>query len=357
MSHYTLALLRHMVRRHPQDEWLLLQTGARRFALPEGLDVPQVTLRHVRCPNRLSNLAFFTGVAPGLERLLGGVDVFLAPNIGFIRLGSGTPYVLTVHDLSFRLNPSWYSPHERVWHRMVRPRRLVQQAARVIAVSDQTRREVERIYGVSDGRVRVIHPGVEHAPAGPDAIERVTAKYGLPARYMLFVGAQTPRKNVGFMLDGYRRARERGLESELVLAGDLSPALERDAAAHPAAPVRQLGYVPDDERSAIYGGATALVFVSHHEGFGFPPLEALAAGTPSVVTELDVFEETLGGAALRVNGDPRELAERMLELERDPAVRERVLANADAVAARFDWDRAADQTYELLREAAGATVR
>ncbi|MFL5910162.1 MAG: glycosyltransferase family 4 protein [Gaiellaceae bacterium] len=353
MSHYTLALSRHMVRRHPHDEWLLLQTGARRFSLPEGLNVPQVRLRHVRCPNRLCNVAFFAGAAPGLERLAGGVDVFLAPNIGFIRVGSGTPYVLTVHDLSFRLNPSWYSLHERVWHRMVRPRRLVEEAARVIAVSDQTRREVERIYGVGGDRVRVIHPGVEHVPVGADAIERVAGKYGLPARYMLFVGAQTPRKNVGFMLDGYREARERGLESELVLAGDLSPALERDAAAHPAAPVRQLGYVPDDERSALYGGATALVFVSHHEGFGFPPLEALAAGTPSVVTELAVFEETLGGAALRVNGDPRELAERLLELERDPAVRERLLANADAVAARFDWDRAADETYEVLREAAG----
>jgi glycosyltransferase involved in cell wall biosynthesis len=353
VSHYTLALLRHMVRRHPQDEWLLLQTGARRFSLPEGLDVPQVTLRHVRVPNRLCNLGFFTGLAPGLERLLGGVDVFLAPNIGFVRLGSGTPYVLTVHDLSFRVNPSWYTLHERAWHRMVRPRRLVQHAARVVAVSEQTRREVERLYGVSGDRVRVIHPGVERAAVGPDAIERVTGKYGLPPRYLLFVGAQTPRKNVGFMLDGYRRARERGLESELVLAGDLSPALERDAAAHPAAPVRQLGYVPDHERAAIYGGATALVFVSHHEGFGFPPLEALAAGTPSVVSDLAVFDETVGSAAMRVNGDPGELAERLLELEREPGVREGLVAGAGDVVARFDWDRAADETYEVLREAVG----
>ena len=352
VSHYTSDLLRHMVRRNPQDEWLLVQTGARRFSLPAGLDLPQVTLRHVRCPNRLCNLAFFAGVAPGLDRLLGGVDVFLAPNIGFVRLGRGTPYVLTVHDLSFRVNPSWYSLHERVWHRMVRPRRLVQGAARVIAVSEQTKREVERIYGVSGDRVRVIHPGVERTPVEPGTIERVAGKYRLPARYLLFVGAQTPRKNVGFLLDGYRQARDRGLESELVLAGDLSPALERDAAAHPAAPVRQLGHVPDDERPAIYGGATALVFVSHHEGFGFPPLEALAAGTPSVVSDLAVFDETLGNAALRVNGDPRVLAEQLLELEREPSLRERLVAEAGAVAERFDWDRAADETYAVLREAA-----
>src|SRR5204863_1525890 len=117
----------------------------------------QVTLRHVRVPNRLGNLAYFSGLAPRMDRLLGGIDVFFAPNFGFLRVGSGTPYVLTVHDLSFRINPSSYTRHDRLWHRMVGPRRLVRDAARVIAVSDQTRLELERIYGVPAGDVRVIH--------------------------------------------------------------------------------------------------------------------------------------------------------------------------------------------------------
>src|SRR5438309_2954868 len=189
VSHYTSALLRHMVRRYPDDEWLLLQTGARRFSLPLGLDVPQVTLRHVRLPNRLCNLAFYAGLAPSMERMLGGVDVFFAPNFGFVRLGSDTPYVLTVHDLSFRVDPSWYTAHERVWHRMVRPHRAVHGAARVIAVSDQTKLEVERIYGVPGERVQVVHPGVDGAGLGPverAAVERVAGKYGLPGRYVLF---------------------------------------------------------------------------------------------------------------------------------------------------------------------------
>src|SRR5436305_7339909 len=120
VSHYASAVLRHMVRGHPDDEWLLLQTGARHFSLPEGLDVPQVTLHHVRVPNRLCNLGFYTGVAPGIERLLGRVDVCFALNFGFVRVGPDTPYVLTVHDLSFRINPSSYTPRERVWHRIVR---------------------------------------------------------------------------------------------------------------------------------------------------------------------------------------------------------------------------------------------
>jgi glycosyltransferase involved in cell wall biosynthesis len=344
-----------MVRRHPDDEWLLLQTGARRFSLPEGLDEPQVTLRHVRVPNRLCNLAFFAGLAPGVDRLLGGIDVFFAPNFGFVRVGSGTPYVLTVHDLSFRINPSWYSAHERVWHRMVRPRRLVQEAARVIAVSEQTRLEIERIYGLPRESVRVIHPGVDGAGAAPvdaAALERVAGKYGLPGRYVLFLGAQNPRKNVGFILEGYRQAREAGLESELVLAGSVSPAVERYRASHPGLPVHQVDYVADDDRPAIYGGATALMLVSHHEGFGFPPLEALAAGTPSIVSELSVFDETLGDAALRVDGDVRELAERLLRLEREPGLREGLVGGAEAIVSRFDWERAAEETYAALREAA-----
>lgn len=355
VSHYASAVLRHMVRGHPDDEWLLLQTGARHFSLPEGLDVPQVTLHHVRVPNRLCNLGFYTGVAPGIERLLGGVDVCFAPNFGFVRVGSDTPYVLTVHDLSFRINPSWYTPRERVWHRMVRPRRLVLEAARVIAVSEQTRLEIERVYGLPRERIDVIHPGVDLAGAAPvemQALRRVAGKYRLPERYVLFLGAQTPRKNIGFMLEGYRQARERGLESELVLAGSVSPAIARYAESHPGLPVHQVDYVADADRPAIYSGATALMLVSHHEGFGFPPLEALAVGTPSVVSGLSVFDETLGDAALRVNGDVRELAERLLRLEREPALREDLVGGADAVVRRFDWDRAAEETYAVLRSAA-----
>jgi glycosyltransferase involved in cell wall biosynthesis len=354
VSHYTSALLRHMVRRYPDDEWLLLQTGARRFSLPEGLDAPQVTLRHVRFPNRLCNLAFFSGVAPGMERLLGGVDVFFAPNFGFVHLRAGTPYVLTVHDLSFRIDPSWYTPRERVWHRMVRPHRLVSRATRVIAVSEQTRREIGELYAPPAERVRVIHPGIEaESPADRDAVERVSGTYGLPERYFLFLGAPSPRKNVGFMLEAYRRARDAGLEAELVLAGGGSPAVERYRASHPGLPVREVGYVADADRSAIYGGATALLFVSHHEGFGFPPLEALAAGTPSLVRELPVFDETVGDAALRVDGDAGELAEQLLRLERDPSLREGLVGGAAAVVGRFDWERAAEETYAVLREAAG----
>jgi glycosyltransferase involved in cell wall biosynthesis len=356
VSHYTSALLRQMVSRHPDDEWLLLQTGARRFSLPAGLDVPQVKLRHVRVPNRLCNLAFFVGLAPGMDRVLGGIDVFFAPNVGFVRVGGGTPYVLTVHDLSFRINPSWYSAHERAWHRMVKPRPLVAGATRVIAVSEQTRLEIERIYGIAREEIRVIHPGVDCAgdgPVEPLAVERVAGKYGLPEQYVLFLGAQNPRKNLGFMLEGYRRAREAGLEAELVLAGGVSQAVERYRAAHPGLPVHQVDYVADADRGAIYGGATALMLVSHHEGFGFPPLEALAVGTPSIVSNLSVFDETLGDAALRVDGDVRELAERLLRLERDPALREGLVAGAEAVIARFGWDRAADETYAVLREAAG----
>ena len=357
VSHYTSALLRQMVRLDPGDEWLLLQTGARRFSLPAGLDAPQVTLRHVRVPNRLGNLAYFSGLAPRMDRLLGGIDVFFAPNFGFLRVGSGTPYVLTVHDLSFRINPSWYTRHERLWHGMVKPRRLVRGATRVIAVSEQTRLELERIYGVPREEVLVIHPGVDGAgegSVGAAALARVAGRYALPERYVLFLGAQNPRKNVGFMLEGYRQAREAGLESELVLAGSVSPDVERYRDRHPGLPVHQVDYVADDDRAALYGGATALMLVSHHEGFGFPPLEALAAGTPSVVSELSVFDETLGDSALRVDGDVRELAERLLRLERDPGLREGLVGGADAIVGRFDWKRAAEETYAVLREAAGA---
>ena len=123
---------------------------------------------------------------------------------------------------------------------------------------------------------------------------------------MLAVGALEPRKQPGLLVEAHRRARERGLRAGLVFAGDgpLRSRLERSSAT-------VLGRVDDSELDSLYAGALCLACVSREEGFGFTPLEALAAGTPPVVSELDVFVETLGDAALRVPpGDPDALAAR-----------------------------------------------
>ncbi len=352
VSHYTASLLGELVAAHPEDTWQLLQTGRQAFALPANLQQPNVELTHVRYPNKLLNAGWSLQPWPQLERWLGGIDVFFAPNLGFVRLGRRTPLVTTVHDLSFVLFPQLYSRRERLWHRAVDPRRLLARSTAVIAVSGQTEQELTTLYKLPPGKVSVVHSGIDEIyrrPVSPAAIAAVRKKYKLPDSYVLFLGALEPRKNLPTLLAAFRLAREAGLTSELVLAGQ---AKRGELPAGQTTGVHVLGYVDEADKPALYAAANSLVNVSLHEGFGFPPLEALACGTPSVVSDLPVFAETLGAAAIRITPtDPARLAEKLVHLERDQALRAALLGRGPDVLGPLTWRHAAAQTYAVLTAA------
>lgn len=356
IPHYTYSIVRELIRRYPNDRWRLLQTGRRPYELPPELRAPNVTLRHLRRPNRLINAGLALTGRPKLDRAVGGVDVWFAPGFGFLRFSRAVPLVLTVHDLSFRSHPEWYGPRSRLWHRLVRPQATARQAARLIAVSAQTRRELETEYAVPRDRISVIYPGVDEVyrkPVSRAARDRVRRKYRLPKSYFLYLGALERRKNLPALLRAYQAARSAGIGSGLVLAGR---GTERGPVPGEQLPgVLRLGYVADADLPALYAEARALVSVSWYEGFGFPPLEALAVGTPSLVSDLPIFRETLGAAAVRVApDDPAALADSLVQLDGDERLRKRLVAAGTKRLARFTWERAARETYRVLKEVADA---
>ncbi|HEY8109128.1 MAG TPA: glycosyltransferase family 1 protein [Patescibacteria group bacterium] len=354
VGHYAEQLVGELIARYPEDTWVLLQTGRRAWRPGSPLRKRNVEVRHVRVPNKLMNASLAMAGRPSLRRLLGPVDAFFMPNLGFLpRLGK-TPLVLTVHDLSFERSPELYTRKERLWHAGVRPRRLVGAAGRVITVSVESRRELVRWYGVPSAKVSAVHPGIDPALRSPTAAERrrVRRKYGLPGEYFLYVGAYEPRKNLPRLLDGYQSAKKRGLKADLIMVGPEPPAPWRrrfDVAR--AAGAKVLGYVPAGDKPGLYGEALATALVSRQEGFGFPPLESLACGTPGLVSPLRIFDETVGPGALRV-GSAAAVARELLRLERSPALRRRLAAKGKSRLGRFRWSRAAAGTYRLIKEAA-----
>ena len=282
VSHYTQAILAELIRQHPKDEWHLLQTGRRPYELPKELKSKAVSFHHYQHSNKALNLRLATTGRPRLESLLPPVDVFFAPNLGFIRLGK-TPLVLTVHDLSFALFPNLYSRKERLWHKLIRPHELLRRADRIIAVSGQTRDELKQVYGIPPERASVVHSGIDEIYRKPVTAQvgaKVRRKYQLPKKYLLFLGAHDPRKQLPVVLAAFAEAQQRGLQADLVLAGSSSPALIKLVREAGGPSVRVLGYVPEADKPGLYREALGCVLVSSHEGFGFPPLEALAVGTP-----------------------------------------------------------------------------
>jgi len=332
----TREMVRELASVFPEDEWRLVAPGSEPVEVPQA---PNVTLARPRLPSRVVYGAAAVAREPTLARLAGSQpDVVWLPHPVPVAVGRA-PYVLTIHDLSWEERPADFTRYERFWHRAARPRSLARGAAEVTAVSAATSAAAVARWGLDPDRITVIRSGVRV----PDRAAQPPRR-PLPDRYLLFVGGLEPRKDPELLVEAHARARARGLDAELVFVGDgpLTPRLEGRPGVH------LLGVVEDDELDALYRGAIALVLPSRLEGYGFPPLEALARGTPAIVADLDVYDETVGAGALRfASGDPEALAG---ALERVEAERERLLAAAPPTPS---WRDAATAMRSVLARAAG----
>lgn len=272
---------------------------------------------------------------PRLDRAAGGADVAWLPAPAPVAISRGVPVVLTVHDLSWERRPADFTPYERLWHRAARIAALARRAARVVCDTHAVAAEVRARWGIEPV---VIHPG-----PGVSHVGRHHDRERARPPYLLAVGALEPRKEPELLARAYARARAAGLEAELVWAGSGRLAIE-------GARVVQAG---DEELGALYAGALAVVHPASYEGFGFPPIEALAHGAPPVVADLPLYDETVGAGALRFPpGDEAGLADALLRIERDPALRERLVAAGREAIAPLSWERAARELHALLREVA-----
>lgn len=337
-ARYLVEIVGALAAAFPGDEYHLLVIGRIPATVPPG-----AILHHERRPRRALFAASALSGRPRLDRLLGcDVDVFWAPAPAPLAVSARLPFVLTVHDLSFVSRPGDFTPYERLWHRLARPRELVARADAIIAVSAATRDELHTRYGFPSAPVTVVHPGVRRTPRADPATPT-------SAPYFLAVGALEPRKDPQLLCRAFARARAAGLQADLVFAGSGRLA---DRLSGPG--VRLLGHVGDHQLDELYRSATALVMPSRLEGSGLPPLEAAARGTPSIVSDLPAFSETLGDAAIRFPpGDELALAAALTLVAADADLREDLARRAAEAVEPLTWERAARRTRAVLATAAG----
>jgi glycosyltransferase involved in cell wall biosynthesis len=264
---------------------------------------------------------------------------------------AGTALVLTVHDLVAELFPHALSLRHRL--AFARTFRSAAAAQRVVTVSETTRRDLLARHALVPERVVAVPNGVSLRFRGPAASP---APSGFPRPFVLYVGGLDPLKNVLFLLDVVARAREESCDVHLVVAGEEGP--RRRALALAAgrrglsARVHAVGYLADDRLAAAYREALAFVFPSRYEGFGLPPLEAMAAGCPVVSSPAGALAEVLGDAAILCDPtNARPWASAIAMLLRDPAARGARVAAGVRRAASFTWERTALETLAVYRSA------
>lgn len=272
-------------------------------------------------------------------------------------LWSSAAVVVTVHDLIPFIFPRQY-PWVRRAH--LAALRLLRRADRIIAVSQSTARDVERIAHVTPDRISVIGEGISSTfvPADPEAVQRMRRRFGLRGRYVLAVGTFDPRKRIDNLARVARRLTD-ALPLELVVAGEQGSFLEEVMAAIRGAGLTHrahvLGHVEPGELAALYTGSKCLLFTSAYEGFGLPPLEAMRCATAVVMYCNSSLPEIAGEAAVLVpDGDAEAMAEAASRLIRDGAERSRRIAIGRRWSAEFTWRRAAQKTRAVYEDAQGA---
>jgi glycosyltransferase involved in cell wall biosynthesis len=271
------------------------------------------------------------------------------------------PTVITVHDLAFFRVPEMYNLSRRFYKQFV-SLRSVKRATRVITISEYTRREILEITGVDGDRVEVIPYGISAAfrPIPRDAaLEAFRARARLPERFLLFVGTLQPRKNVDGLLRAFRKALDRGgFPHSLVLAGDRGWLYEEVFALIGTLGLRDrviyMDTVPHGDLPAVYNLADLFVYPSWFEGFGLPPLEAMACGTPVICSSTTSLPEVVGDAGITVHpSDVDGLADGIARVLSDPALAARMREAGLARARTFSWDENARRTIGVYRRVAG----
>ncbi len=279
---------------------------------------------------------------PGLVRRTGASVLFSPAYTGPVR--SPVPLVVAIHDVSYAAHPEWYGWREGL-RRRVLTRMSARRAARVLTISEFSKREIVRHLGVDGSKVAVTYPGVTGMPGAQDAGTHPV---------VLYVGSVFNRRHVPELIEGFARlaARHRSVRLEIVGDNRTRPRVDLDRvvrASGAADRIQVRSYVSDEELRRLYGSARAFAFLSDYEGFGLTPIEALSAGIPPVVLDTPIAREIYGGAAIHVpQPEPALIASALERALFDEAERTRLLDAAAAVLGRYSWEECAHRTLQIL---------
>lgn len=358
VGRYSFNLISHLLEETREHAYSVVIRNAYTARLPAGENVTYVRVPYA--PISLSSLLTLSGTVRGLDLDLWHAHFPIAP------LFSGTPFLVTVHDLQPLRVPAIAGRRPlplRLGYRVFYPlayRHALSRAKAVVAVSLSTKQDVQACFGIAPERIHVIHEALDdrfRVPRPSTGAAHGPFRDALPERFLLYVGATLPHKNLGNMLRGFARAlREPGREDLFLVMAGRESRFEKDWRAlarrlEIANRVVRIGYVGQEDLPFLYRKARALLYVSCYEGFGFPPLEAMEHGLPVIAASHGSLPEVVGPAGLFV--DPKDvegIAEAIGAVLDRPDLRQRLQEEGKRNLARFSWRESARKTLALYEK-------
>jgi glycosyltransferase involved in cell wall biosynthesis len=382
VEEYTYNLLPALFRLglRQEDRFFLLYNSFKKPLPKEVRDwkyYPNVEIIELRWPSKILNGLLWSTKKPFLDRLIGDLDVFFFPNIAFASISPSVPFVTTFHDLSYAIMPNLFNFYRRLWHFLVNPRKLAERSSAIITVSQSTAADVNCLFKIPGDKINSIYLGLDEIflkswdfrfqiPSPGKTFPRdepgVKKYYNLPGKpFVLYLGTLEPRKNIINIIEAFEYFKYKTRSPhKLVIAGAPGWSYKKifERAKHSV--YRQSIYFPGPihnlDRPALYKMADVFVFPSFVEGFGLPPLEAMAQGVPVICSSSSSLLEILGSHALLVN--PYDIGELAWVMERaisDSNLRKSLIKKGIAYAQNFNWGKTAAATLSVLHNAASKT--
>ena len=351
---YIRNLLRHLARLDRENEYIL-------FCRPEdNATAGELGVNFRSIPDRSAPYSLREQLSLPLAAAREKVDVYHAPHYVLPMLTPGRR-VVTIHDCIHLMFPE-YLPYGlgKLYARAMMSS-ATRRAHRILTVSESSKRDILRFFPVKPDKISVIYNAIdEHfrIPPSEAAVSRVRERYQLADPFVLYVGNVKPHKNVERLIEAFALLRRRAPDGlKLVIIGDEISKFQtlRRAVHHHKLHkhVRFLGFVPDDTLSVLYRLAGVFVFPSLYEGFGLPPLEAMACGAPVITSNVSSLPEVVGDAALLVDPHSSDaIADAIEKVLSDPSLAADLRAKGLARAQNFSWQRSVARTLEIYREVA-----
>lgn len=382
VGEYTTELLNAIFKIDRQNQYYLFYNSFKDVTARLPLwRLPNVHYAPSRWPNRLLNIGLLTLKRPRLDKLttdhfkpeIDKLDAFFSPTLNYTSVSPNIKHILTVHDISFEFFPEYFTPKQKLWHKLLRPKQQCERADVILAVSENTKRDIVDKYGIKSEKIKIIYPGLssvfnetpeqrtlhQSKLGAGQAIskEQVIIKYNLPEKFILFLGSIEPRKNLVGLIEAFEiyASTINNQEStiNLVIAGapgwKNKAVYERVVASKFKDKIKFIGYIKSEEKPALYSAASLFVYPSFYEGFGFPVLEAMNTGTPVITSNRSSLPEIAGSAAYLINPDkPTEIAEGIKIILNNPTLCKSFVDGGQTQAKKFTWENAAQEFLKIL---------
>jgi glycosyltransferase involved in cell wall biosynthesis len=267
--------------------------------------------------------------------------------------------VVTFHDMTFFLYPQLHTRSKRLFFPWMM-RMSARLADAIIADSESTRRDALKILSIPEEKIFTVPLGIGeefHRITDMHLLEDCRRRYNLPQTFFLYVGLVEPRKNLPLLLNAYARLAQQEEPPMLVVVGRfgwmVEDVLRQVEALQLQDRVLFTGYIPDQDLPLVYNLAQTLLYPSRYEGFGFPPLEAMACGTPVITTAVSAMRDQVGDAGLLIPPqDEQALFEAMRRLSRDPSLRQALAVQGQKQAEKYTWNQTALKTLRVYQKVA-----